>query len=201
MPKKVDHDQRRREIADAVARLAATNGLTGVSFREVAAEAGMSVANVQHYVATKHDLLVGALNRQSASIGARILKQLDALDGSIGPLDQIRVIATAFIPIDETSTAAMRVYHGFVGAAVTDQTLRSAEAFANGRVLIETLSEHLRAAVDAGDVRTSLDPNHDAVSLLALVLGLSLFVLLDQMAVDDATAALDHYLRSLAEHH
>jgi len=201
LPKQVDHDQRRGEIADAVARLAASKGLAGVSFREVAAEAGMSVANVQHYFGSKHDMLVGALDRQSAAIGARILQLLDALGASAAPLDQIRVITTAFIPTDEASTAAMRVYHGFAGAAVADVALRSTEAFASGRDLIATLSDRLGAAVLAGDVRSDLDTDRDAASLLALVLGLSLFVLLDQMDAEEASASLEHHLRSLAEHH
>jgi AcrR family transcriptional regulator len=197
LPKKVDHDRRRSEIADAVARRAATNGLAGVSFREVAAEAGMSVANVQHYFESKHDMLVGALDRQSAAIGTRILERLDVLGASAAPLDQIRVIATTFIPVDEASTAAMRVYHGFAGAAVADPTLRSAEAFARGRDLIATLSDRLSAAVVAGGPRSDIDPERDAASLLALVLGLSLCVLLDQMGAAEASAALDVHLRSL----
>jgi AcrR family transcriptional regulator len=170
-----------------------------VSFREVAAEAGMSVANVQHYFGSKHDMLVGALDRQSAAMGTRILERLDALSASAAPLDQIRVIATAFIPADEASTAAMRVYHSFAGAAIADPTLRSTKAFANGRDLIATLSERLSAAALAGGARPDLDPNRDAASLLALVLGLSLCVLLDQMSATEASAALDLHLRSLVE--
>lgn len=199
MPKKVDHDERRREIADAIAGLAATDGLAGVSFREVAAAAGMSVANVQHYFGSKHDMLVGALNRQSAEMGMRILERLDALGASAAPLEQIRVIASAFIPVDEGTRAAMRVYHGFAGAAVADPTLRSSEAFARGRDLIATLSDLLTTAVLAGAARSDLDPGRTATSLLALVLGLSLCVLLDQMSADEASAALDSHLRSLVE--
>ena len=37
MPKQVDHEERRREIAAAVVRLAGERGLQGVTFREVAA--------------------------------------------------------------------------------------------------------------------------------------------------------------------
>lgn len=199
MPRKVDHDERRRDIADAICRLAATRGLAGVTFREVAAEAGMSVANVQHYFGSKHDMLVGALDRQSAAIGARILERLDDLGTSAGPLDEIRVIATAFIPTDVASTAAMRVYHAFAGVAVADPGLRSAEAFANGRELIAALSERIRAAVLAGEARSDIHPDRDASNLLALVLGLSLGVLLDQMDAGEASAALECHLSSFVE--
>jgi AcrR family transcriptional regulator len=200
VPKRVDREERRGEIAAAVARLAATKGLASVSFREVAAEAGMSVANVQHYFGSKHDMLIGALDRQSATIGTRIVEHLDALGPSATPLDQIRTIVTAFIPTDETSTAAMRVYHSFAGAAVADPTLRTTEAFANGRAVIATLADRLTQAALAGEVRPEIDPDRDAAKLLALVLGLSLCVLLDQMEADDASATLDSHLRSLTEH-
>ncbi len=197
MPKKVDHDQRRSEIGAAVVRLAATHGLASVSFREVAAEAGMSVANIQHYFGSKHDMLVGALDRQSEAFGTRILGRLDGLGPTPTPIEQIRTIMTAFIPTDETSTAAMRVYHGFAGAAVADPALRTADAFATGRTLIATLSDRLREAVLVGDVRHDVDPDTNAASLLALVLGLSLCVLLEQMDAATATEAVEAHLRSL----
>jgi TetR/AcrR family transcriptional regulator, transcriptional repressor of bet genes len=197
VPKKVDHEQRRNEIADAAGRLAAANGLAGVSFREVAAEAGMSVANVQHYFGSKHDLLVGALDRQFTAIGGRILSRLDALGPSAAPLEQVRAIATSFVPTDDTSAAAMRVYLGFAGVAFTDPALRSTEAFANGRNLIATLADRFRAAAAAGDLRSGVDAEREATSLVALLLGLSLCVLLDQMSAEEAMAALDHHLLAL----
>src|SRR5256714_15261601 len=43
MPKRVDHEERRREIVEAVIRITLKGGLTAATFREVAAEAGVSV--------------------------------------------------------------------------------------------------------------------------------------------------------------
>ncbi|MEA3055126.1 MAG: hypothetical protein QOD30_558, partial [Actinomycetota bacterium] len=48
MPRKVDHRVRRREITDAVIRITLTGGLHTATFREVAAEAGVSVRLVQY---------------------------------------------------------------------------------------------------------------------------------------------------------
>ena len=61
MAHRVDHEQRRREIATAVWRIAAERGLDSVSMREVAAEAGVSLRLVQYYFETKHNLLVLSL--------------------------------------------------------------------------------------------------------------------------------------------
>jgi AcrR family transcriptional regulator len=48
VPKRVDHGLRRREIADAVGRITARGGLGAATFREVAAEAGVSVRLIQY---------------------------------------------------------------------------------------------------------------------------------------------------------
>ena len=57
IPRRVDRAQRRARIADAILRIAATRGLDEVSLRDVAAEAGVSMGQVQHYFATKSEML------------------------------------------------------------------------------------------------------------------------------------------------
>ena len=57
MPRRVDHQLRRKQLADAVMRLAATEGLEEVSLRHVAAEAGVSTGMVQHYFRTKDEMM------------------------------------------------------------------------------------------------------------------------------------------------
>ena len=47
MPKRVDHDVRRRQITDAVCRITVRGGVGAATFREVAAEAGVSVRLVE----------------------------------------------------------------------------------------------------------------------------------------------------------
>ncbi|NLZ97477.1 MAG: TetR family transcriptional regulator, partial [Micrococcus sp.] len=49
MPKIVDHEQRRRELAQAIWSIIALRGLSAVTLRSVAAEAGVSMGTVQHY--------------------------------------------------------------------------------------------------------------------------------------------------------
>ncbi|MGB3635817.1 MAG: TetR family transcriptional regulator, partial [Rubrobacteraceae bacterium] len=60
MPKIVDHEERRRELAEAVWRVILRDGVEGVSVRNVAAEAGWSTGALRHYVGTKEDLLASA---------------------------------------------------------------------------------------------------------------------------------------------
>jgi hypothetical protein len=92
----------------------------------------------------------------------------------------------------------MVLYHGFAAAALTDPTLRGADAFANAHVLLDALAAFLHDARDAGEVAAGVDPAIEARAILGLVLGLSLGVLLDPITLDEALAALDAHLDRLA---
>ena len=197
MPRQVDHQERRRQIADAVARIAADRGLGGVSFREVAAEAGVSVSLVQHYFGTKDGLLLGTLEIVTGRMAERIFRQVAPLGDDAPPRARLRVVAGAFLPTDEESRAAMLVYHGFTAVAITDETLRTADAFRNSQGLLGFLAGQLRAAAATGDLAAGADPDVEAWVLLSLVLGLSLGVLLDQLDADHAGAVLDAHLARL----
>ncbi|MFF8386933.1 TetR/AcrR family transcriptional regulator [Streptomyces kanasensis] len=79
MPKKVDHEARRLEIAEALWRIAGTRGLDGVSLRDVAAEADISLGRLQHYFRTKDEMLLFALRHINSLAEGRIRARLGAL--------------------------------------------------------------------------------------------------------------------------
>lgn len=197
MPKVVDHDERRRQIAAAVAEIAATDGLGDVSFRTVARRAGMSVANVQHYFGDKANLLRTTLELQSEAMNAHIGAKLTDLGPDPDPADLLRAVALAFLPLDETSRQSMLVYHGFAAAALTDDTLRGTEMFANGRGLIDFFSSQI-AQLDGITPNRRDDPGPDATGLLSLLLGLSTAMLLDQTTAAEAIEVLDRHLDNLS---
>ena len=196
MPKVVDHDERRRHIATAVSDIAATRGLTDVSFREVAARAGVSVSLVQHYFGDKANLLRTTLEIQSEAMNAYIAERLADLGADPDPIDVLRTVARAFLPLDDASRRSMLVYHGFAAAALTDPALRGSDMFTNGRGLIDFFATQL-AHIRTDDGRNRLDPDADATGLLSLLLGLSIAVLLEQSTPADAIAVLDVHLDRL----
>lgn len=197
MPKKVNHDERRRAIAGAVSRIAQRKGLAGVSFREVAAQAGMSVSLVQHYVDTKENLLALTLHHTSATVANRITSQVAVLGDDAAPFDRLATILQAFLPQDDGSRAAMQVYLQFASAAMADPTLRSADAFANGHVLIDVLAGELAAMASTELIAPGVEPRVEARALLSLVLGLSMGVLLEQTSPDEAQRVLRAHLGRL----
>src|SRR4051794_19974974 len=133
MPKIVDHDERRRMIADAVTDIATTDGLGDVSFRAVADRAGVSVALVQHYFGDKANLLKTTLQIQSEAMNTHLASKLADLHPTAGPNAILRAVASAFLPLDDVSRRSMLVYQGFAAVAFTDATLRGSEMFASGR--------------------------------------------------------------------
>lgn len=195
MPRVVDHEERRRQIATAVSDIAATRGLSDVSFREVAAQAGVSVSLVQHYFGDKANLLMTTLEIQSNTMTAYITERLAGVGADADPIDVLRIVARAFLPIDEVSRRSMLVYHGFAAAALTDPTLRANEMFTNGRGLIGFFATQL-ALIRTDDARRDL-ATADATGLLSLLLGLSIAVLLEQTTAAEAIAVLDAHLDRL----
>jgi TetR/AcrR family transcriptional regulator, transcriptional repressor of bet genes len=192
MPKIVDHDERRRMIAAAVTDIAATDGLGDVSFRTVADRAGVSVSLVQHYFGDKANLLATTLRIQSEAMNASLASKLADLGDTADPIAVLRTVASAFLPVDDVSRRSMLVYQGFAAVALTDDSLRHSEMFADGRRLIDFFAGQL--AQLRGDDRHAPE---DATGLLSLVLGLSTAVLLTQISPSEAIAVLDRHIERL----
>jgi AcrR family transcriptional regulator len=196
MPKIVDHDERRRQIATVVSDIAADRGLSDISFREVATRAGVSVSLVQHYFGDKANLLKTTLEFQSEAMNIHVARELAKLGTDPDPIDIIRSVARAFLPLDDVSRRSMLVYHGFAATALTDETLRDSGMFTNGRALIAFFATQL-AHAGTDDTRRRLDPETEATVLLSLLLGLSIAVLLEQTSPAEAVTVLEAHLGRL----
>src|SRR4051812_1901466 len=82
MPKRGDHRQRRRQITDAVVTITLKGGLTAATFREVAAEAGVSVRLVQYYFGSKDELLLATQRHVAERSIERLRAWVIESDGS-----------------------------------------------------------------------------------------------------------------------
>src|SRR3954468_6510376 len=98
MPKHVDHEQRRRQLAEAVVRIACSRGLQAVSMREVAAEAGVSLRLVQYYFHTKEELLAGTLRHLGEQLAARVQRRVMAGAASPTPASVLYGTLAAIVP-------------------------------------------------------------------------------------------------------
>lgn len=194
MPKVVDHGQRRGDIAEALWRIAAAEGLEAVSLARVAQEAGVSKGRVQHYFASRDELLDFAAQHLRLRVDARVSARMAAAAPS-SPLGEVRALLVALLPLDDDARTDARVGSAFLIRALGDDRLR--ETYRTGNRLIRAaVADRLAAARDAGEL-AALDPDREATVLLALAGGLAEAVLLGGADEAGALAVLDHQLGRL----
>ncbi len=189
-----EHEQRRRQIADAVLAVAAEHGMAAVSQTSVAARAGVSPGRVQHYFPAKHEMVEAAFDRGNALSSARIAAKAGPDDD---PRRLLATVLTELIPYDDATRAHMRVRQAFTALALSDEAIarRMREEYARFHGQVADL---LRRGQAGGAVPRALDPAERAVALVALAEGLAYYVLVD---VHPADAARDRVLAEIAALH
>ncbi|OXM56553.1 TetR family transcriptional regulator [Amycolatopsis thailandensis] len=190
MPKRVDHEHRRQQIAAAVRRIAADRGLEGVSLNEVATEAGISKGFVQHYFASRDDMLRFAVTTLRSGLEERIATPP-------GAEPRVRDLLVALLPLDEPGRDAALVANAFVVRALKDPEI--AGHFRTGHGLLrDAVAALLTAAKEAGALSPTVDPTAEAGLLLALVTGLADAVLLGYQTGEEAVALIDLHLSRIS---
>jgi AcrR family transcriptional regulator len=200
VPKRVDHEERRRQIADALLRTAAERGLHATGMREVAAEAGVSLRLVQYYFGTKEELLLAAMQHLAAQFGDRVLariRRIKETESPASPRDVIAAILTEALPADDERRTFTVLYTAYFALSLTDPALAIAPLVRNSAAVIDVVAAQLRAAQAAGDAPAHLDPDLEAVSLLAMGAGLGTSVLGGQSSPAEAQAVIDYHLYRL----
>ncbi|WP_127503343.1 TetR/AcrR family transcriptional regulator [Actinoplanes solisilvae] len=182
MPKKVDHDERRRLIADALMKVAAEQGLEAVSLRHVAQAAGVSAGMVQHYFHTKDEMMVFALAAISERSEVRVRAAVDALGADPTPRLLLRTMIAALLPLEGPTREDGRVALAFL-AYTAVRPAASAELRPSTAQFVEFIASMLPRG---GAVA--------AAGLLALMEGLGLYLLGGQYTPAQALDALDAQL-------
>jgi AcrR family transcriptional regulator len=201
MPKRVDHEERRRQIADALLRAAATRGLHATGMREVAAEAGVSLRLVQYYFGTKEELLLRAMQQLAAQYSERVLARIrqgkKEAESPASPRDVIAAILAEALPADDERRTFTIVYTAYLALSLTDPALAITPLVRNSSAVIEVVAAQLRAAQAAGDMPAHLDPSLEAVSLAALSAGLGTSVLAGHSSPAQGQEVIDYHLHRL----
>ncbi len=170
MPKVVDVQQRRAELAAAVARVIARSGIEGASMRQVAAEAGWTTGTLVHYFTDKRELLRFTLGE---SLDRRRAQRSDR--EALSPRDAIRETLTNALPISDESRLHWIVTIAFAAQAHNDPALaaiqrdayREFRSYLAGLLVADDSTLHHDAAVV------------EAERLIALVDGVALQALFD----------------------
>jgi AcrR family transcriptional regulator len=188
LPKRVDHAVRRREITDAVCRITVKGGLAAATFREVAAEAGVSVRLVQYYFGSKDQLLLVTQQHVAERATARLQARLAAAGSA--PRDRLRAVLTSFIPDDEESRESTLMFVALHTAALVDPALARPEARAVPHALQTTVARLLRGT----NLRPGVEPKREAALLVAALPSLAQTVRDGMQTGSQATAGIAYAL-------
>lgn len=168
MPKLIDHEARKKIVAEAVWKLLNERGVGAITVRNVAAEAGISMGSLRHSFDNRVELLTYALDligqETEASMQAVSVKGQDVLN-------TVKVLEH-FLPITPRSQAISRITLGMVSElrpipGIKDISMAGLERI---RSYFYDMLVHLD---DAGQIKTGTNLRVQANKLTMLSYGLS----------------------------
>lgn len=192
MPRTIDQEQRRTEIAEAVWRLIVRDGVSAVSLRTVAAEAGIVLGSLRHSFPAKADLLAYSMEL----VHARATERVRAHSNLSDPRELVRAMLAEVLPLDAQRLVEMRVNLALMVESPAHprlgrQTLLAQQAVAG---LCEQACRHLQ---QTGHLHPGRDPVAEGRRLHALLDGLAMHLVVDPAGTPDALPTLDRHLDEL----
>jgi len=152
VPRPVDHDERRRQIARAALKLLSSKGPEGLSMRAVARELGGSLTVVTHYYSTRRELLLD-LPQQLAQDWSEDLSELEAQAAT--PRARLRTLLAWLLPLDRDGLQEEMARFSLLVAS-TDAD--SSEALAGFDDYVrELLRQHVTGLVPDDAVESSVE--------------------------------------------
>ncbi|GAA1596165.1 TetR/AcrR family transcriptional regulator [Kribbella sancticallisti] len=197
MPKIVDHDARREEIARALWRVVRRDGMRAASVRTIAAEAGWSAGAVRYYFPDQAGLISFAMDL----VARRVETRISAIRNEGSITDIVLRYLEEVIPLDEERRAEFDVWLSFVAQA-------QAESGADGlRELLGPVQKGLRdlchslvtGLSESGALREDLSIDLETERLHALIDGLAMHVSIqpDRTTATRVREILGAHLKSL----
>jgi AcrR family transcriptional regulator len=196
VPKQVDHEERRRQLADALWRITAREGIEGASVRQVAQEANVSPGLVQHYFSTKDELLLFAIERIGARHAQQLVEKVGRLPEPRDPREVVRTILEARLPVDAAERLFVQVAVAWLGRAAVRPEMTH-YLVEGTRTLVAAIAERIREGQASGRFAATLDPDRAAAGLLALTDGLAAQMLSGVHDAESAKAIIDDQLALL----
>jgi AcrR family transcriptional regulator len=169
VPKIVDHELRRREVARTAVRIIARDGLDAATTRAVAAESGWSTGVLKHYFAGKNDLLQHALSELEAT-------NAELLEAASSEPTGYQELRRALLTILTSDSDHSKVWIAFMSRAATDPAI-SAEMQRGAAAWQRRWQTILVRGQQDGSIRDDVSPELAAIELWSLVSGLRMAAL------------------------
>jgi AcrR family transcriptional regulator len=194
MPRQVDPEQRRAELAEAVWTVIRRDGLQRASVRNVAREAGLSMGSLRHYFATQSELLCFAMQL----VGDRARARVGALQPATDPRATAERLLQELVPLDDERRAEAEVWLAFTGHALVDPGQRAIHQRIHDE-LNGACATALTLLADAGLTPANLDIPLEASRLHALLDGLAVHAVMrpEQVPPERIKAVIARHLDTL----
>lgn len=181
MPKVVDHEARRADIAAAAFRVVARKGILQATIADVARECGFSVGAIIHYLPTRDHILLEALEYGSIEVRRR----MDTAATSAEGLEALRRVVHEALPGGPDMASHWRIWVSLWEVSYASETAR---AVLHGRYdeSYRRYGDLVRAAQARGEVDPDVDVDEAVGSLISLIDGLSTHVLVAGRRLSDA---------------
>lgn len=167
------HAERRREaetaILQAALRIISKRGMDQLTLAEAGEAAGYSRALPAHYFGSREALLTAVAEHVVEAYRTR----LRAGDRAEAPRGLEGVLAGVAFYVDDSRKSATRLrgFYEVLNAGLRRPAIAPAVARLN-RDSVDSFARSIRAARDMGEVRPDLDPDTEAVLVLAALRGL-----------------------------
>ncbi|QDE34248.1 TetR/AcrR family transcriptional regulator [Microbacterium foliorum] len=189
MPRVVDHDERRRQIAEALLAVAARDGHEAVSSRAVAKELGVATGSLWHYFDGFDDVIRAA----AAEITRRTDERIRSVTTGLRGLNRLDALMREVLPVEAETRTEAYVVVGFWGRLATLASSPDA-----GSPTLATwqdgISEALDEAVADGEL-TAATPKQAVMSLLrSITYGQQVLEVTEPRGAEAHLAVLDSIL-------
>jgi AcrR family transcriptional regulator len=174
LPKVVDHEQKRKLIAESAWNIIEEKGIEHASIRAVAAAAGLSPGALRHYFSTQDELLLFIVDYYLTRGAARAGERLEI---SPIPMKAAKEILLLLLPLDAEKRTAVGVWWNFAIRSLTSSALQ-----AKKDELTDGLHFLTKAVLDilaeAKLLPSAVDIQLETLRLAAIVEGLTILALL-----------------------
>lgn len=194
MPKIVDHDHKRKIIAETAWKIIETEGIERASIRRIASEAGMSTGALRHYFSNQDELLLFIMEY----FLARGRERSENISWSTNPLNAVRETLLELVPVNQDKQTETGVWLVFAIRSLTSEALNAKkdELTEGEYILMEALLEIL---IKAGYINKTINIEIETLRLAVIIEGLSIHALLrpDIFTIEKTEQIITHHLNEL----
>ncbi|BDH60217.1 HTH-type transcriptional regulator PksA [Lysinibacillus sp. PLM2] len=174
MPKIVNHEERKTQIAKATWNVIAKYGLEGASVRSIAKEANLSLGAVRHYFNTQEELLEFAMQLVEEQVRERIIEHTKR---SLTLKEITLNILMELVPF-ENRNVEMQVWLEYISYKIRKKEVGEDNVYAAVMQLVTKLNEE-------GVLKEGILLEEEIVHLHALIDGLALHILMGVVPIGE----------------